>query len=105
MAGVAIVGLDQAFAVRSLVLAVMTAEAAWPILVADIIRVGLPRRLHLGEKIMRVDFLDRSDGGPQGILPIGELLGGIALRQSGGDAPEGLGFVRVRPGQNIGAIG
>src|SRR6185369_8425388 len=59
--GVAVVGFDLALAVRRLVFPIMAPETAWPILMANVIRIGLPGRLHLREEIIFVNLLDRLD--------------------------------------------
>ena len=62
VARVAITG-SHALAVGRLVLGVMTAETAGPILVADVVRIDAPVRLALGENGRRKDLLHLGDRG------------------------------------------
>ena len=52
VASVAVAGFDGQFLVRSLVVSIMTTETSGPILVADVIWVAFPTRLHLREEIV-----------------------------------------------------
>ncbi len=61
VAPVAIVGLDGALSVLRLVPAIVTPKAARPIPVANVVRVIAPRGLHLWEKVVRVDPLNKLD--------------------------------------------
>ena len=77
MAEIAILG--DHLPVRRFVLAVMAAEAAGEIEVADVVRVGVPCDLHLGKEVPGVDLLHLLDR----LLDGSGLLGG-QLRVVGG---------------------
>ena len=101
MAGIAIAGLHRALAIGGFVLAVMATETAGPILVADIVRVAIPTRVHFGEEIVFVDLLRGGDRSAQAGLAAGQLIGRITLGQNRRDALQGLRVVRVRLRQGV----
>ena len=68
------------------VLTVMTAETSRRIKMTDIIRMSLPIRFHLREKIRLEDALDLFDAGPNGFILAGiniYIVGSIELIQAG----------------------
>ena len=99
VAGVAVTGLNRALAVGRQVLAVVAAEAAGPVLVADVIGINLPTRLHLRKEIVPVQLLDdindRADA----------RLVGIAFSQMGRDALQRLSLGLEVAGQRVNRVG
>src|SRR6266568_4838820 len=59
--GVAVVGVYYASAIRRFVHSVVATEASGPILVANVIGICFPARLHLREEVVFVDLLDGLD--------------------------------------------
>ena len=83
MAGVAIVGFDGSFAIGGRVLAIMAAEAARPIFVANVVWINLPTSLHLREEVVEVNLLNGINVG-SGVW--------IFIGQGGGNGFESLGL-------------
>ena len=89
VAGIAVVGLDCAWAVLGLVLAIVAAETAGPVHVADVIGIILPVGLHLGKEIVPVNALnDRDHCGEAWVVR-------ITRREGSGDAVPGLAVAGV----------
>ena len=85
--GVAVIGLDGLFAVGGFVLAVVAAETAGPVPVADVIGINLPVGLHFGEKVLAVNVLHFVDRQPHARVV------GILRGQFGGDLLQSFGLV------------
>lgn len=63
VARVAVAGCDLLRAISRLVIFIMATEAAWPFLVARIVRIGPPVHFHLREEAFLVNVLCGGDGG------------------------------------------
>ncbi len=57
MARVAITRRDRLLAIGCLVIAIMTTKTAVPFFVTNVVRMGAPVRLHLGEEILTINRL------------------------------------------------
>src|SRR5262249_9814315 len=99
MTGVAIVRLNRSLSIRGCVLAIMATEAAWRILVADVIRVSFPLSVHLRKEIVGIYLLHRLDDG------LDPRLIRIAVREQRGNAAQRLNIVAIRTGQSKNGVG
>ena len=54
---VAVTGCDRLCAIGRLVIAIMTTESAIPVSVSNVVGMGAPAGLHLGEEIFAIDCL------------------------------------------------
>src|SRR5689334_2942818 len=77
MTRVAIIRFDDALSIGGLVLTIVAAETARPILMANVIRINLPTGLHFGKKVFLINFLRGFDGPAHAILAVSKLVGGI----------------------------
>src|ERR1041385_5031150 len=94
VAGIAIVSLNRTLAIGGLVLPIMTTEAAWPVLVPDVVGIGLPLSVHFREEIVRINLLNGIDDWFYAGLV------GIALRKQRCDSAQPLQLIRVWPGKS-----
>src|ERR1035437_6225981 len=99
MAGIAVIGFDGALAVGGLVQSIMAPEAARPVFVANVVRIGLPTGLHLGEEVIRVDLLHGADRRPDARVVR------ITLGQAGSDTLQRLRLVGVGLRQHVKRVG
>ena len=62
VAGLAVIGFDGKLAISRLMQAIVAPEAARPVFVADVVGIGAPTGLHLGEEVVVVDLLHGLNG-------------------------------------------
>jgi hypothetical protein len=99
MASIAIIGLDNPFAVVGRMFAVVAAKTTGPVPMTNVVRIHAPILSHLGEKIIRVNLLNRRDG-----LPKTRAVR-IVVCEVSGNAALGLGVSFVCACQGVNGIG
>ena len=100
---VAVVADDLSFAAE--MLAVVTAEAALRIVMADVVQVRFPIRFHLGEEVGLIDPLDLCNGGVYRLSLLRIQITVLVRLNIGCDGADRLVICRVRFCQRLDSFG